>query len=118
MQHRRLLVQLDALDQLRWAGDEAHAQPGRKQLRERVEAQHATVNVHREERWRALCCKLHPVVRVVLEDQELKLPGDLIDRFFALERQAGAGRVAADRDCVEHTRSRLPLRAAIAWLVD
>ena len=46
VQVRGLGVELDALDECAWASGPAEADATRQELGERVEAQHATVNVH------------------------------------------------------------------------
>mmetsp|Transcript_19238 Transcript_19238/g.48362 ORF Transcript_19238/g.48362 Transcript_19238/m.48362 type:complete len:231 (-) Transcript_19238:353-1045(-) len=112
VQAGRLAVQLDALDECGRPGRPAETHAAREQLGEGVEAQHAPVAVEREQRGPARRAArravLQPVVRVVLEDQQVVRPRDLVHALPPRQTERGARRVAAGGDRVEHARPPPP----------
>ena len=86
--------------------DVADAEPRGDRLRERRHRHHALAAVELEERRRRLARPAQEAVRIVLDDHEVVLLGELEDALAPLERHRGAARVLEVRDHVEEGRGR------------
>ena len=103
VQGRRLGVQVDAVDKGLGSRDQAKPQPRRQDFTERVEPQDPAVNVHAEQTRETGGGVLEVVVRVVLKDQQVVLPGNLVHLVPSVHGQGRPRRVAARRDGVQDT---------------
>ena len=71
MQIGRLRVQFNALDESFGPRRPSEAHARREQFGKRVEAEHAVVPVEGEKGWYTLPTILQPMVRIVLEDEQI-----------------------------------------------
>lgn len=106
MQRRGLLVELNPLDERSGAGGPPDPETRGDDLGEGVEAHHAPIHVHREERLQRLIVlllvELEVEVGVVLEDDEVVLLRDAVDLPTPLLGQCGPRRVLSRGDHVQH----------------